>query len=301
MKFLYFPGCSLDGTALEYNRSTQVLMKALGVELFEIKDWTCCGASAAEVASPLLSMVLPARTLALAETMDQSDEILVPCSSCYLNLMKTVEKSRANPALLEKINSALQVEDLQFHNRLKVRHLLDVLTTNIGADAIKSQITSKLSGLKVAPYYGCQCLRPYAVFDDPEDPHSMDGLIQATGAQVHQWHMGGACCGASHINMKPQVGIELVTSILKEAKPADVIVTVCPMCQINLEANQHKISSRQHEDLNIAILYLPQLLGLAMQIPESELRLDLNLSIPKKFRSKLKLMESERMPETVAS
>jgi len=301
MKFLYFPGCSLDGTALEYNRSTHAVMTALGVELFEIKDWTCCGASAAEVASPLLSMVLPARTLALAEAMDESDEILVPCSSCYLNLFKVAKKSREDPELLERINSVLKVQGLQFNNRIKIRHLLDVVTTSIGADIIGSKVPSPLSDLTIAPYYGCQCIRPYAVFDDPEDPHSMDPIIKATGAQVHHWHKGGTCCGASHINTKPEIGIELVTSILKEAKEADIIVTVCPMCQMNLEANQQKISNREHEDLKTPILYLPQLLGLAMQLSESELRLDLNLSITRKFRSELKLLQGAPPPTVAAS
>ncbi|MBU2512803.1 CoB--CoM heterodisulfide reductase iron-sulfur subunit B family protein [bacterium] len=301
MKFLYFPGCSLDGTALEYNQSTRVLMKELGVELYEIPDWTCCGASAAEATSTLLSFVLPARTLALAERMDASDEILVPCSACYLNLTKTAKEAAKDPELLEKINRVLEIEGLRFHNRLKIRHLLDVLAVSIGADTIQSLVTRPLSNIRVAPYYGCQCIRPYAVFDDPEDPHSMEPLIKATGAQVHTWGMGGTCCGASHINLKPEISIELVTSILREAKPADVTVTVCPMCQINLEANQQKISKRQHEDLNVSILYLPQLLGLAMKIPRSDLRLDLNLSVTKKFRLKLEMLDKGRVPKIHAS
>ncbi len=301
MKFLYFPGCSLDGAALEYNRSTQVLMEELGVELHEIPEWTCCGASVAESSSTLLSYVLPARTLALAERMGISDEILVPCSACYLNLAKTAKKSAEDPKLLEKINSVLAIEGLQFHNRLKIRHLLDVLAVSIGADSIQSLVTRQLSNISVAPYYGCQCIRPYAVFDDPEDPHSMEPLIKAVGAEVHRWDKGGDCCGASHMNLKPEISIELVASILKAAKPADVTVTVCPMCQMNLEANQQKISRRQREDLNISILYLPQLLGLAMKIPQKKLRLDLNLAITKKFRLKLDLLDKARLPETFAS
>jgi heterodisulfide reductase subunit B len=301
MKFLYFPGCSLDGTALEYNESTRVLMKELGVELYEIPEWTCCGASAAESASTLLSYVLPARTLALAERMEASDEILVPCSACYLNLTKTAKKSAENPKLLETINNVLAVEGLEFHNRLKIRHLLDVLAVSIGADSIQSLVTRQLSNISVAPYYGCQCIRPYAVFDDPEDPHSMEPLINAIGAKVHSWDKGGDCCGASHINLKPEVSLELVTSILKAAKPADVAVTVCPMCQMNLEANQQKISRRQREDLNISILYLPQLLGLAMKIPRTKLRLDLNLAVTKKLRLKLEMLDKASIPETFAS
>jgi len=130
----------------------------------------------------------------------------------------------------------------------------------------------------IAPYYGCQALRPYVVFDDPECPQSMEPLIEAIGAKVHHWDMGGKCCGASHTTTKPEVGIELVSAILKKAKGADAIVSVCPMCQMNLEAFQDKISEYRHEDLHIPVLYLPQLLGLAIGLTDKELCLDSNLS-----------------------
>jgi heterodisulfide reductase subunit B len=288
MRYLYYPGCSLEGTASEYDLSTRRVMQAADVELIEIEDWTCCGASAAEATSELLSLALPARNLAIAEKMDDVSDILVPCSACYLNLKKVEEKTRKDQKLMDTLNDILAEEQLRLQRRVTVRHLLDVVANDIGAQKIQGLVKRHFSNLNIAPYYGCQCLRPYRIFDDPEKPQSMEPLIEAIGAKVHRWHMGAKCCGASHMNTRMEVGIELVSAILKGAKGADAVVTVCPMCQMNLEAHQRKISNLQHEDLEIAILYLPQLLGLAFGISDKELGLNLNLAITDRFYEKLK-------------
>ncbi len=287
MNYLYYPGCSLEGTALEYNLSTIAFMEAMGAELTEIEDWTCCGASAAESVSRLLSLVLPARNLAVAENMAQGGDLMVPCSACYLNLKTVAEKIKKEPAVLGEVNSVLYEDGLSLEGRVRVRHFLDVAATDLGAGALAPRITVPLSDLSIAPYYGCQCLRPYPVFDDPEKPVSMEPLIAATGASVHAWDMGGKCCGASHMNTKMEVGMALVADILRGAKGADAVVTVCPMCQMNLEAHQKKISRVFGEDLSMTILYLPQFLGLALGLSEKDLRLDLNLSFTDSFRGKL--------------
>lgn len=287
MKYLYYPGCSLEGTAREYDLSTRAFMQELGADLLEIKDWTCCGASAAEATSYLLSLALPACILAMAEKMNGVGDILVPCSACYLNLKKVEEKSRKDPALLDKINTILEEEKLQLRGQVRVRHLLDVVARDVGPKKIIARLKNPLLDLSIAPYYGCQCLRPYSVFDDPEAPTSMEPVIKAAGAKIHPWNMGGRCCGASHMTTKPEVALELVAAILKAARGADAIVTVCPMCQMNLEAYQKKISRMCKEDMSMTILYLPQFLGLALGLSEKDLRIDLNLSITKSFRDKL--------------
>ncbi len=292
MKYLYYPGCSLEGTAREYDISTREFMKAMGAELIDIEDWTCCGASAAEATSYYLSLALPARNMALAEQMNGVNEILVPCSACYLNLKIVEEKIKKDPDLYADINAILREDDLRLMGRMRVRHLLDVVTRDVGPEGIRSKLTDPLIGLSIAPYYGCQCLRPYTVFDDPEMPRSMEPVIEAAGATVHRWDMGGKCCGASHMNTKPEVGMELVRAILEQARGADAIATVCPMCQMNLEAYQRKISRLYNEDLSISVLYLPQLLGLAIGLSERQLRLDLNLAITAGFRKKLQRTES---------
>ncbi len=292
MKYQYYPGCSLEATALEYNLSTRTVMASLGAELMEIEDWTCCGASAADSTSYLLSLALPARNIAIAEKTDDHADILVPCSACYLNLKKVEEKTRSAPEMLEKINSILNGEDqLQITGRLHVRHLLEVIANDVGPENIRHHLKRDLRGFRIAPYYGCQCLRPFVVFDDPEEPRSMEPLIEAAGAEVHSWGMGGKCCGASHMNTEMLVGLELVTAILQRAKGADAIVTVCPMCQMNLEAYQQKISRMQNEELHITVLYLPQLIGLALGLSAKDLRLDLNLSVTASFRRKLAMLQ----------
>ena len=287
MKYHYYPGCSLEETAREYDLSTRAVMTSMGAELMEIEDWGCCGAGAAEAISYLLSLALPARNLAIAEKQEDERDILVPCSACYLNLKKVEEKTRREPELLDTLNSILAEDHLQLNRSVHVRHLLDILANDLGADAFRPKVKNVLQNFRIAPYYGCQCLRPYAVFDDPEKPRSMEPLIEALGAQIHPWNLGGKCCGASHMNTDMDVSLELVTAILRGAKGADAIATVCPMCQMNLEAYQRKISRRYNENLHITVLYLPQLIGLALGLSEQDLGLDLNLSITKCFSEML--------------
>ena len=288
MSYLYYPGCSLTGTAREYDLSTRAVMDAMGVPLTELEEWTCCGASAAEACSELLSLALPAINLAIAEDMDAQQDVMIPCSACYLNLKKAAETMRQDPLTRDRVNTVLAENDLVVKGTVKVRHLLDVLATDLGAEAIREKVTVDLSHLTIAPYYGCQCLRPYPVFDDPEEPRSMEPLLRATGAQIHPWQMGAKCCGASHMNTKMEVALELVHAILQAARGADAIVTVCPMCQMNLEAYQDKIARRYGHASDVTILYLPQLIGMAMGLSDDALGLQLNLALGDHFRNKRK-------------
>jgi heterodisulfide reductase subunit B2 len=287
MRYHYYPGCSLEGTALEYDRSTRAVLAALGVELMEIEDWSCCGASAAEATSGLLALVLPARNLAIAERQPDSMDVLVPCSACYLNLRNAQEKTRTEPSLAAKINTVLAEEQLHLCGRLRVRHLLDVLATDLGPEAIRPRVVHPLTGLRIASYYGCQCLRPYADFDDPELPVSMEPLIRATGAEVFPWKMGGHCCGASHMSTQREVGLALVAGILESASGADAVVTVCPMCQMNLEGFQGAAGRSRQQDLRMSILYLPQLIGLSIGLSEQEVGLNRNLAVSEHFESQV--------------
>jgi heterodisulfide reductase subunit B2 len=286
MSYVYYPGCALEGSAREYNLSTRCVLNGMGVRLEELDDWTCCGATAAEGVSRLLSFVLPARNLALAEKVHPGLEILVPCSACYLNLKKVEVGIDADPTLLKKINSVLAEEHLTLKGEVHVKHLLEVLADDMGPEVLAANNKWPLQGMVIAPYYGCQCLRPFVQFDDPEAPKSMDKLIQATGAQVFEWTMGPKCCGASHMNTKTEVGLELSGAILAGARGADAIATVCPMCQINLEGHQRVISRLRGEPLYATILYLPQVLGLSMGFGEQELNLNLNLAVREAFKAK---------------
>ncbi|ACN15372.1 HdrD2' [Desulforapulum autotrophicum HRM2] len=287
MNYTYYPGCSLSGSAMEYDVSTRALMACLGVSLTDINDWNCCGATAGEATSALLSLALGARNLALAEQTDPNSDILVPCSACYLNLKKAEIQRKEDAGIAQKLDTILAEEQLTLTNPPGVRHLLDVLVNDITTDTFYKKIIRPLNGLKIAPYYGCQCLRPYPVFDDPEAPVSMEGLVNACGAKVFKWDMGASCCGASNMSTKPGSARKLVQKILMAARGADAIVTVCPMCQLNLEGFQTKISHNAGIDLSISILYLPQLMGLALGLGESEVKLDKNLALTPEFKEKL--------------
>lgn len=287
MNYLYYPGCSLTASAREYDLAARAVMAATGTKLTEIDDWTCCGASAAAPISHLLSLSLSARNLALAEKTAADGQVLVPCSACYLNLKKAHEVLRNDTKGRLTINDALAAVNLAATGSVRVRHLLDVLAVDLGVAGLAPHVTRSLSGLTVAPYYGCQCLRPYPEFDDPERPVSMEPLIEATGAAVHSWAVGARCCGASLVSTQPETGIARICAILKAAKGADLIVTVCPMCQMNLDAWQLQASHMASEDLSITVLYLPQLLGLAMGLDTHDLGLGLNLAIQHGFREKI--------------
>jgi heterodisulfide reductase subunit B len=186
-----------------------------------------------------------------------------------------------------RINEALAEEDLTYHNGKKVRHLLDVLANDFDHSHIAALVKRPLSELVVAPYYGCQALRPYCEYDDPQEPRSMEPLIKALGAEVYPWTVGAKCCGAALMTTKKDVALELTGGILKAAQGADCIATICPMCQMNLEAFQAAISHSQGVDLGISILYLPQLMGLAFGLSAKDLQLHLNLAVMDGFKEKV--------------
>lgn len=271
MKYLFYPGCTAEGSALEYKTSTLAVLEALGAEVQELEDWTCCGASAASVVSGLLGMVLPARSLALAERVGDRLEMLAICSACYTNFRRTAAAVASNAGLLATINQALDVEGLTYHGTAQARHLLDVLANDFDSEAIAARVRQRLTGLTVAPYYGCQTVRPYSPFDDDQRPTSMVTILEALGVTVHHHPYEASCCGTSLLMTKPEVGFKMVGTILEACSPADCIVTVCPMCHMNLDSYQDRASRAVGKLLHIPVLFLPQLIGLAFGLPESTL------------------------------
>jgi heterodisulfide reductase subunit B2 len=287
MRYFYYPGCSLEGSAMEYDRATRSVLAVLGAELLDVKDWTCCGASAAEPISYLLSMVLPARNLALARQMDGEADFVIPCSACYLNLRKVEDHVQRDIGLADRINRVLGEEGLSYQAGFKARHLLDVLANDIGSLGLAGKVTKSLSGLRIALYYGCQALRPYGSYDDPEQPRSMEALIRALGAEVFPWSMGAKCCAAGLMTTKKKVALKAVVDLLAAAQGADAIVTVCPMCQMNLDSFQKQASQLRGEVLTTSVLYLPQLIGLAMGLSPNAVGLEQNMAISDAFRAKV--------------
>ena len=287
MRYAYYPGCSLAESAREYDQSTRMVMERLGARLVDVPDWTCCGASAVESVSRLLAMALPARNLALAQREGQEVDVLVPCSACYLNLRRVQEETAHDRALALDLEEVLSVENLHYDGTVRVRHLLDVLQADFGPQQIGHHVSRPLEGMTVAPYYGCQILRPYAVFDDPERPTSMEPLLKAVGAEVFDWSMGNVCCGASLMATEKDVALVSVARILDAAQGADVIATVCPLCQMNLEAYQAEALRRAGHGEPVTVLYLPQLMGLAMGLSPRDVLLDKNMSLRDPARKKI--------------
>jgi heterodisulfide reductase subunit B len=277
MKYAYYPGCSLTESACEFDVSTRLVMERLGCELIEIPDWTCCGASAAEPVSRLMNYALPARNLAIVEQEMDGLDVLAPCSACYLNLLKVNREVVGDRRLHGRVNEVLAASGLHYRGEVRVRHLLDVLKNDVGAKIVEQKITDGLQGMKVAPYYGCQILRPYPVFDEPGRPVSMEPFIEAMGGEVYRFDMSNRCCGASLMMGHPEVAIRSVAEILNDAAGADAIVTVCPLCQMNLEAYQAK--ARKAGGQSVPVLYLTQLLGLAMGLDEKDVQLAANLTM----------------------
>ena len=277
MKYLFYPGCSMHASALEYQTSMLAVLKTMGAEVTELEDWTCCGASVASVMSDLLGLVMPARNLALAERaggngQGQALPLLVGCSSCYTNLQRAV-LAAANPSTLAKINQALEVENVAFKGKVQVRHLMDILANDFGPEKVKAHVKRPLTGLKVAPYYGCQTVRPYSPYDNSQHPTSMIGIIEALGAMVYHHSHEATCCGTALLTTKPHVGFEIVGQILEGASAADCLAAVCPMCHLNLDSYQSLISKQIGKPIKIPVLFLPQLIGLAFGLPDDVLLL----------------------------
>jgi heterodisulfide reductase subunit B len=276
MKYSYFPGCSLKGLGRSYEESLLPVMKHLGVELVELDDWNCCGATAYMSVDEGKAAVLAARNLAIAEKAGPED-LMTPCSACYLVLNKTQHNIADYPDINETVRRALGSAKLAYNGTVKVRHPLDMLINDVGLDVIKEKVVRPLKGLKVAPYYGCQVVRPYATFDDAWNPTTMDRLLTTLGAEVVPYPLKTKCCGGSLTGTVPEAGLRLTYILLKEAvrRGADVIATVCPLCQFNLDAYHDEIS-RRWEPARIATVYFTQLMGLAFGLAPEQLGLKRN-------------------------
>ncbi len=295
MKLAYFPGCSLRGLGRAYEESLLPVLKHLGVELEELDDWNCCGATAYMAVDEAKACVLAARNLALAEKSGHQ-QLLAPCAACYLVLNKTQHYVHDFPPMKATVDRALAAVDLKFSGNLPVRHPLDVLLNDVGLEAIKQKVARPLAGLKVAPYYGCQLVRPYATFDDQYNPTTMDRLLEVLGATVIRYPLKTKCCGGSLTGTVPEAGTRMVYILLNEARKrgADCLATVCPLCQFNLDA-YHAELTRQYGPVLVPTVYFTQLMGLAFGLQDKELGLH-RAAIP--FRWRPTASETPKEPAT---
>jgi heterodisulfide reductase subunit B len=270
-QYAYFPGCSLEKMALGYHLSAMETTEKLGIELKELEDWNCCGATTYFHVDELLAYSLVARNLAMAEK--QGLDVVAPCSACYKNMYFTAKHLRDEPDLAEHINFALEADNLKFSGKTTVHHLIEIYINDVGLEAIKSKVTRPLSGLNIATYYGCQILRPRKDHEDTEQPHYFEELMAAIGATPVEYPLKTRCCSGSLIMTSRQAALSMVQNLLQCAldRGAGVIATACPLCQVNLECYQQQVNQEFGTKFEIPVLYFTQLLGIAMGIAPKQL------------------------------
>jgi heterodisulfide reductase subunit B len=269
--YVYYPGCSLKGNSKHYEESILPVFRELGLPLEELEDWNCCGATAYFSVDDLMATAICGRNLSLAEKKQKN--IIAPCAGCYLTLKKANKVLQGNSDKARKIHRALEKAGCPYQGSIEVKHPLEVLIEDIGLDRIKERVRYRLTGLKVACYYGCQLVRPYTDFDDPDYPIKLDQIMAAIGAEPVPYSAKTRCCGGSLTGTIEEVGKRLNFILLKEAKRrgADAIVTLCPLCQFNLEILQDKMVKDYGEDVTMPVLYFSQLMGLAFGLAREDL------------------------------
>ena len=272
MQVGYYPGCSLESSAKEFDLSIRAIFQVLEISLKEIPDWNCCGASPAHYLNEELAKALPYRNLVNAEEAGL-DRVVSPCPACYSHLKHIHEEVSKEGRLAERLGT---IVGKKYASGVVSKHLLDFLKDDVGLDRLKSSTKISLNGLNVASYYGCLTRLPGVHLDDLENPVLMDEMVKAIGGEPLDWSHKTECCGASLSVSRTEVALRLVRSLLEAAreKGADCIAVVCPLCQSNLDARQGDINKKYGTSYEIPILYLSQLIGLTQKLGYSRLGLD---------------------------
>ncbi len=268
MKVPYYPGCTLSTKAKGYDRSGRAVAAALGMELVELPDWQCCGATFPLATDNSMALIAPTRVLYQAE--QAGERVAVLCAVCYHVLKRTQTALERDPAMRERINWFTEQD---YQGRVRVAHLLEILRDDVGWETISDKVVHPLTGLRAAPYYGCLLLRPYDEIglDNPEAPTILHDLIRALGAEPVDFPFSIECCG-SYLTVKdPTVSEALSRDIVASARAAgaQVLVTACPLCQFNLDWPQRETAFGRTGD-EIPVLYFTQLMAVALGLPEED-------------------------------
>ncbi|NIQ39802.1 MAG: heterodisulfide reductase subunit B [Proteobacteria bacterium] len=282
MRYAYFPGCSLSASAQDYDMSFKWVCRFLGIELQEVRDWVCCGASSAHATSHLLSVAIPAISLSHAE-QSGFDQLTAPCLACLSRMKAANQKLETDKELMNQVNDLLEGE---YRGSVGVFHPLELFLKDVGLDAIGDKVDKRLPGLKVACYYGCVLTRPPKVcrFDNTEYPVSMDNILRSAGLETLDWAYKTECCGVSMTLTRADIVVHLTHKILRAAKEvgADVIAVCCPLCHANLDMRQNQIADKYGERFDIPVLYFTQLLGIMYGAYSGELGLNRLMVSPQK-------------------
>ena len=271
--YAFFPGCSLESTGWDFDRSTRAICRTLGIELVDIPDWVCCGSTPAHSTSATLSVALPVMNLQKAEGMGLP--ILTACASCYSRLRTANHAVQHDP---DEKNRAERVTAKPYSGGVEVRHLLDVLVNDLGVDAIRAKVRRPLAGLQVACYYGCLLTRPPGIvaFDNAEHPDSMDRILEAIGAEPVAWPYKTECCGAALSITRSDIVNRLSHKLLSMARQAGAqcLAVACPLCESNLDLRQADAVKAHGPIPATPVLYVTQLLGLALGLSNEDVGLD---------------------------
>jgi heterodisulfide reductase subunit B len=276
MKYAYYPGCSLESSAKEYDMSLRAVFQQVGIELVEIEDWKCCGATPGGATDKVTGTALIARNLAWAE--ERGLEIVAPCSACYKNLRKATLALQEDRELRAKVNDRLEGRHIE--RGPVVKGPVEVLLVDLGLDKVEA--SNALTGLRVLPYYGCPMTRPKGGYEDTERPVALDRIIEALGAQPVDCVSKTKCCGGGIVMSREDIALNLTGKLLSKATEteADCMITMCPLCHMLLDAYQPKAGRRLHKKLDMPVLYFTQLMGLAMGIDVKQLGLERHVVSP---------------------
>jgi heterodisulfide reductase subunit B len=238
-KYAFYPGCTLHSTGVEFGVSSGLVCEALGLEMVEIADWNCCGASSAHSMDHRLFLALPARNLAKAQETGLAD-LAIPCAACYSRLAAADVALRQDEGLRAELESVL---GFRYEGRVRPRSLLEIVAKDVPRAELAARVEKPLAGLKVVSYYGCLLVRPPAYtgrWDDPEHPESMDYVVELLGAEALPWSYGVDCCGGSLTLNRSDVVVHLVDKLARAAREAgaEAMVTACPMCMANVDGRQ---------------------------------------------------------------
>jgi heterodisulfide reductase subunit B len=267
--YMFYPGCSLQRSARPYLDSLMAIAGPIGLEIVEIPDWNCCGATEYVSVHHLAAHALVGRNLALAAAQANGTRtVMAACSACYLNLARTDSYMQEDADLNAEVNDALAAGGLNYKpGSVRVRHLLDIIVNDIGLDVVRSKVVKPLKGLRIAPYYGCMIARPDRSnrWDNVEHPVALDRLMKAIGVEVVDYPMKTHCCGGHMTQINAPAAYELIRRLVHGAAEyhADVMVTLCPMCQLNLDAYQAEMNRFFRTNYRMPVLYFTQLMGLA--------------------------------------
>ncbi len=273
LKYALYPGCAAKGATPELYQSTMAIIGRLGIQVVELTAASCCGAGVVAEADPDVALALNARTFAQAEQLGL--DVMTICGTCQGVMGAANKRLKTEPGLRERINRILEPDGMAYRGTVQVKHLLWIVVREVGLQRLGEQVRVSMEDFQIAPFYGCYILRPSwdLGFDDPENPASLEKVIRAVGGEPVAYAGRTKCCGFPIILEKEAIAVAMAGANMKEAKDggADFMVTPCPLCHMSLDIYQDRAGKAVNTNLNLPILHLPQLLGLAMGIPPKDL------------------------------